>query len=398
MEHRKKYLSLDDILADEDFKLIEEPIKAITSTPITADERLVASFQSILDFYEKHLREPKNTGEMQERLLASRLKSIRENTEKINQLRKYDRFRILEIQEELPEINSLDDILSLDNFGLIEADTLGIFDLKHVSLPEKNRAESDFVARRKPCLDFEQFEYLFKQIQQDLKAGKRKLVDFRQRNLQEKNFYVHNGVLFYLEQINITTKEHYRADGTRVREDGRTRCIFENGTESNMLKRSVEKLLYENGKAVTENSEETAQTFSEKDVFSGYIYILKSLSQKPEITQYTDLYKIGFTSDTVENRIKNAKNDATFLMDEVQIVRTFQCANMNTQKLEQILHRFFGKACLEIAIFDEKGGMYNPREWFVAPIEIIEEAINLIIKGSIMTYRYDVHQKRIYQR
>ena len=106
MENRKKYLSLDDILADDDFNLIEEPIKAITSTPITADERLVTSFQNILDFYEKNLREPQNTGEMQERLLASRLKSIRENTEKITQLRKYDRFGILDIQEEeLPKIS-----------------------------------------------------------------------------------------------------------------------------------------------------------------------------------------------------------------------------------------------------------------------------------------------------
>lgn len=399
MENRKKYLSLDDILADDDFNLIEEPIKAITSTPITADERLVTSFQNILDFYEKNLREPQNTGEMQERLLASRLKSIRENTEKITQLRKYDRFGILDIQEEeLPEINSLDDILSLDNFGLIEEDTLGIFDLKHVSLPDKSRAESDFVARRKPCLDFNKFEPLFVQVQKDLREGKRKMVDFSQRNLQEGAFYVHNGVIFYLEKINITTKEHYKPDGTRVREDGRTRCIFENGTESNMLKRSVEKILYENGKVITENVDDTANFFNEHDMFSGYIYVLKSMSKKPEVASISDLYKIGFTSDSVENRIKNAKNDPTFLMDEVQIVRTYKCANFNSQKLEQLVHKFLGEVCLDLNIFDSNGISYSPREWFVAPIEVIEEAISLIINNSILEYQYDFKMRKIVKR
>ena len=49
------------------------------------------------------------------------------------------------------------------------------------------------------------------------------------------------GYLFLLESITYERDDHYKEDGTRVRKDGRTRCIFENGTESNILKRSVDK-------------------------------------------------------------------------------------------------------------------------------------------------------------
>ena len=98
-------------------------------------------------------------------------------------------------------------------------------------------------------------------------------------NLREGAYYVHNGVLFLLEEIQITKKEHYREDGTRVREDGRTRCIFENGTVSNMLKRSVEKILYANGQVVSENIEKVNEKFIEKfsnitdeDEEAGFIY------------------------------------------------------------------------------------------------------------------------------
>ncbi|MEX2594694.1 MAG: hypothetical protein WD426_18135 [Anditalea sp.] len=83
--------------------------------------------------------------------------------------------------------------------------------------------------------------------------------------------------------MEITRKTHYKPDGIRVREDGRTRCIFENGTQSNMLKRSVEKILYANGKAVTENFEKVNEGFAEtfgiitdEDQEAGFIYLIKS--------------------------------------------------------------------------------------------------------------------------
>ena len=84
-------------------------------------------------------------------------------------------------------------------------------------------------------------------MQDDLSYGRRKLIDFKLSTLREGNYYVHNGLLFYLESIQFDREDHYKEDGTRVRKDGRTRCIFENGTESNILMRSVEKIFTRTG-------------------------------------------------------------------------------------------------------------------------------------------------------
>ena len=204
-------------------------------------------------------------------------------------------------------------------------------------------------------------------------------------------------MVFLLEEINILRQEYYREDGTRVREDGRTRCIFENATESNMLKRSVERILYANGKAITENADKVAEELNQRanditknDKETGFIYVLKSRSEKPAIRDIENLYKIGFSKGSVEERIKNAKEESTYLMAEVRIIQTYQCYNMNPQKLEQLLHNFFGLTCLNVDIFDSEDNRYTPREWFIAPLPIIEQAVEMIISGRIVGYRYDM--------
>jgi len=224
-------------------------------------------------------------------------------------------------------------------------------------------------------------------------------------NLREGAFYVHNGILFLIEKIEITHKEHYKEDGTRVREDGRTRCIFENGTESNMLKRSVEKILYANGQVVSENADKVNESFLEKfgnitdeDQEAGFIYILKSKSEKKEIREIHNLYKIGYSKTTVEERIKNAFQEPTYLMADVRIVMAYKCFNMNPQKLEQLLHNFFGNSCLNIDIIDKNGNRHTPREWFIAPLDIIEQVIQFIISGEIVKYKYDSVNEVIVER
>lgn len=226
---------------------------------------------------------------------------MRENPVKVEILNVHDKYGLL--KHEKKQINSLDDILNDDVLGLLGDDSQGLFDLKHVTVSDKERAEADFVARRKPCKDFFKYEQLFKDVQNDISTGKRKLISFKEDNLVEGNFYVHNGVLLLLEKINFTQEETYRDDGTRVRKDGRTRCVFENGTESNMLYRSLAKVLYVNGEVLTKNADEVnykfAETFStvnEEDVAAGFIYILKSKSEKQEIKEIQNLYKIGFST------------------------------------------------------------------------------------------------------
>lgn len=397
---------LDEIFNNDPLGLLN--VKPKKSNTRNADERLLASFQEINDFVANNSKEPEpNPSNISEYQLYSRLKSMRGDIEKVEQLKPHDIHNLLpeiEISQvnepkaeynKPKEISSLDDILGDDSLDILGGDDAGLFDFKHTP-KDYERAQADFIARRKPCKDFDKYEQLLKDVQKDLSDGKRKLIDFKQDNLQEKAFYVHNGVLFYLEEINISHKEYYKEDGTRVREDGRTRCIFENGTESNMLKRSVEKILYANGRVVTENIDKVNEGFIEsfssitdEDEEVGYIYVLKSKSTDERVSSIQDLYKVGYSKTDVEERIKNAEKEPTYLMAPVRIKGAWKCYNMNPQKLEQLLHNFFGNSCLEIDVFDEKGKRHTPREWFIAPFEVIEQAIELIINGKIVNYKYD---------
>ncbi|GAF05570.1 GIY-YIG nuclease family protein [Saccharicrinis fermentans] len=397
---------LDEIFSNDPLGLLN--VKPKKSNARTADERLLANFQEINDFVKNNSKEPEpNPSNISEYQLYSRLKSLREDLEKVELLKLHDTYNLLpdvainqvnESQGEYnkpKEINSIEDLFGDDSLNILGGDDAGLFDFKHTP-KDYERAHADFIARRKTCKDFGKYEQLLKDVQKDLAEGKRKLIDFKQDNLQEMAFYVHNGVLFYLEKINISHKEHYKEDGTRVREDGRTRCIFENGTESNMLKRSVEKILYANGRVVTENIDkvnegflESFSTITEEDEEAGYIYVLMSKSTDERISAIQELFKVGYSKTDVEERIKNAEKEPTYLMAPVRIKGAWKCFNMNPQKLEQLLHNFFGNSCLEIDVFDEKGKRHTPREWFIAPFEVIEQAIELIINGKIVKYRYD---------
>lgn len=402
MQQTEKDRILDEIFNSDSLGLLK--IQPKTSSVRNADERLIASFQEIVDFYvQNNNQEPTpNPNNIAEYQLYSRLKNLRENEEKILALASVDKYNLLQSVKQ--EINSIEDIFNDSTFNLLSTESEGLFDFKHTP-KEYERASAEFVARRKPCKDFEKYEPLFNEIQKDLASNKRKLIDFAQRNLVEGSYYVHNGVLFLLEKINITQKEHYKSDGTRVREDGRTRCIFENGTESNMLKRSVEKILYANGKVVTENIDKVNDGFIEsfssvtkEDEETGYIYVLKSKSTDNRITSIHNLYKIGYSKTEVTERIKNAEKEPTYLMAPVDYVAGWKCFNMNPQKFEQLIHNFFGNSCLDVDVFDEKGKRYAPREWFIAPIEVIEQAIELIISGKVTNYKYDAENLTIIKR
>ena len=391
---------LDAIFNNDEFDILN--VKSKSYGIKTTDERLIASFNEVNDFVEKYKREPQpNPSNISEYQLYTRLKGIRENPEKREQLKEVDTNNILDF--EVKEINSIDDILNDEAFDLFDDDT-DLFDFKHTPKPD-DRVATDFVARRKPLKDFDKYEHLFKAIQNDLANGKRKLVDFKMGNLREGAYYVHNGILFLLEEINMTTEEHYREDGTRVREDGRTKCIFENGTVSNMRKRSVEKILYANGQVVSENRDKVNQSFIEKfsditdeDEEAGFIYVLSSKSKDEKIASIENLFKIGYSKVDVLERIKNAEKEPTYLMAKVKIEDAWKCYNMNPQKLEQLLHNFFGSSCLNIDIFDENKIRHTPREWFIAPLDVIEQAIQMIINGEIVKYRYDVEDKEIIKR
>jgi hypothetical protein len=250
----------------------------------------------------------------------------------------------------------------------------------------------DYIAQRESCRDFDQFEGAFKACHQDLRNGKRQLLQFaNEQQIQQGQFFVLKGIMAYVAAVGEKEKK-----GGKV--NARLRCIFENGTESAMLLRSLATELYKDGRRVTEHEDkliDELEGIKKEDSQTGYIYVLKSLSSQPGIADQTDLYKIGYSSSSVEERIKNAKDEPTYLMAPVKIVTSFECYNLNPQKLELILHKFFGQVCLEVDVFDQNGKRYTPREWFIAPITVIEEAIRLVITGEIVGFKYDKEERLI---
>lgn len=395
MSSNKKKISLDDIFNDDAFGLLDLTVKA--SSVKTADQRLIDSFEGINAFIDKNGREP-NTSSMSEYSLLAQLKSIRENEEQKIALKPYDRHNLLG-EVTIPK-TTIEDILNDDELGLLETDSdLSIFKFKHIS-KESEREKADFVALRKPLKEdeFKPYEAIFQKVHKEIKEGKRQIKPFHniEKNLHVGNFYLIDGVMLYLKEAKLEKIVHDTKSGNRERIEGRTFTIFENGTYSNMLYRSLGKQIQKSGKLITNTQEGiknelyvNAGMVKEDDITTGWIYVLKSKSNHPEISGIKNLHKIGFSSTSLDERIKNAKNEATYLYADVIKVSSYACYNRNADKLERLLHRFFAEACLNVDIEIINGKRITPREWFVVPFEEIERAIELIINEQIVNYKYD---------
>jgi hypothetical protein len=186
--------------------------------------------------------------------------------------------------------------------------------------------------------------------------------------------------------------------------DARLYCVYENGTESHLLLRSLAGSLWkdENGRQVVDVKQmalfDESTRVTAEDEATGFIYILRSLSDDPQIKGIKDLYKIGYSTQPVQERIKNAAQDPTYLMADVRVITEFETFNLNPQKLELLLHRFFAAACLNLDVFDSEGKRHTPREWFIVPLPIIEAAVRLLRSGEIVNYRYDNQREEIVGR
>ena len=292
----------DDLLKlieDDDLGLLN--VKPKQSAVATADERLIASFTQINQFVSENGREPQSGKGIQEHQLYARLKGIRESNDKMQALAYLDEHGLLSVPRK--EITSIDDIFDDDDLGILGNDAEEIFTLRHVS---KETTMPDYVASRKPCKDFEAFEAKFIQCQADLSSGKRKLWPFKnEQQIQKGYFFVLKGILLYVAEVG-------EVEINNGKKNARLRCIFENGTESDMLLRSLSAELYKDGRRVTEHEDHLLDGFSDipdEDKETGFIYVLRSLSDRPEINEVENLYKIGFSTIPVEQRIKNAANE-----------------------------------------------------------------------------------------
>ena len=382
-----------DIFSDDPLGLLNVQQNEEKKERTSSENRLIESFEEINQFFEEHGREPKVGSDIEEFMLASRLQGIRNNPAKVKILLPFDFYDLLRCEES--KSVTVEDILGDDPMNLLLADEDdGIYNITHVK--KVDRIRPDYVSRRTKCKDFESYETLFQTVHDDLKAGRRKLVEFKEENLKEGKFFVLRGILLFLEKSDNKDSTFEFESGTRIRTDGRTRCIFDNGTESTMLYRSLYKALLQDGFEVSDYQEESIQKdISADDKQNGYIYVLASKSTNPQIRAVDDLYKIGCCSGAVSDRIKNAANEPTYLLSEVKIVLTARCYNINVFQLEGAIHDFFSKSNVSFEVIDRDGNIHHPKEWFVAPIAIIEEAINLIVNDDITKYTYNPEMKLI---
>ena len=261
------------------------------------------------------------------------------------------------------------------------------------------KKKADYVAQRKLCENFEAYKPLFDKVHQELKVGKRSLVKINKTaTLAAGRYYYVSGQMLLLEKIGELKKS------SNFLPDARTRCIYENGTESDILLQTLRKSVVGDGYAISELQEETeSQFFNNSDIASddkvtGYIYVLSSLSDNPDIKTEKNLYKIGFTTDRVEDRIANAEKEPTYLMAPVKIVASYKVVNMNSQKFEDLVHQLLKPVQFQVSVFDNEGIEHQPQEWFIVPLPVVDVIIQKIMDGSIVGYTYNPQMECLEKR
>lgn len=357
---------------------------------VTANDRLERAFLEIVEFRRSHGRIPDSqTRDIAERKLGARLDGILASEEKIASLKDLDEFGLLEVPD-APA--SIDDLLEGDAFDLL-GDESGLLDVS--DLPVRRQVyDNDAAAQRKKSEDFDQFEPLFVQKHAELREGASRLLPFPGRqNIVEGAFFVLNGVMLFVAEVG---EPEYIASTIRTNRRERLRVVFENGTESSMYRQSLSIRLTE-GDGQIVGPADVPEVLAD-DELSGYIYVLRSLSDDPQIASIKDLYKIGFSRGVVEKRIKNAQRSPTYLMAPVETVASYRTYNLRASALENLLHRVFAEVRLDLTQIDRKGQDYDPSEWFVVPLPVIDQAINLIISGEITGYEYDLLSRSLKAR
>jgi hypothetical protein len=385
-----------DKFTDDDSALLEElgiEVEAKNKGIHTSlEERIIAGFEEIENFIDVNGRLPQHGEENDifERIYAIRLEKIRSSNECINLLEKIDKTGLLKSQTKSDYLadNNLDDAALLAELGVNSSYKTDLTTLKHVK-PTLEKKAAEEIGRRSVCEDFVSFKNLFIQIQADLKSGIRKTFRFKEdASVNKGEYFILGGQIAFIAEVGELTQDAFS------KWDGRLRIIFDNGTESNILMRSLQKALYkdEGGRRISDPDAGPlfGSIVADEDTGSGTIYVLRSKSELPEIKSNANLlHKIGVTGNDVEKRIGNPRIDPTFLMADVEIIATYELYNINRKKLENLLHLFFDNARLNISITDRFGNPTFPREWFLVPLFIIDEVVNKIKDGTVSEYRFD---------
>jgi hypothetical protein len=355
------------------------------------EERVIAGFEEIQRFVDEHGHEPQHgqDNDIFERLYAVRLDQIRKQEVCRAIVSPIDHQGLLKGEASTSTNNEV----SIDDDELLaELEGIGVkpelSDLRHVRSTAEIKAAEE-IANREKCEDFESFKPLLQKAKNEIAEGVRQTRPFgKEVSVEIGNFFILNGQLVFVAEVGEEIKAPNGAN------DARLRVIFDNGTESNLLRRSLQRALYkdEAGRRVTDPDAGPlfSDTSQDDDIESGTIYVLRSLSDHPYIAEHRQLmHKIGVTGGKIETRINNAENEATYLLAGVEVVASYKLFGINRTKLENLFHRLFAPAQLDLVIHDRFGHPVKPKEWFLVPLQVIDEAVKRIRDGSITDVVYD---------
>jgi len=355
------------------------------------EERIIAGFEEIQRFGETHGRAPQHGEDRDifERIFAVRLDRLRALEDCRSLLVPLDRQGLLAGAATAlsAPVQTLDDDELLAELEGVEG-TSDITELRHVRTAADKRAAEE-IANREECEDFDKFKPLFEKVKREIAEDARQTRPFELKaEIRPGAWFIVGGQLAYVADMGETFSN---AQG---KTDARLRVIFDNGTQSNLLLRSLQRALHkdEAGRRITDPSAGPlfAGESEDGDLASGTIYVLRSKSDNPAVAAHREvLHKIGVTGGDAAKRIANAKLDPTFLLADVEVVATYKLSNVNRTKLENLIHRIFDPARLKIEIKDRFGNPVIPREWFLVPLFVIDEAVDRIKNRTITDYEYD---------
>lgn len=384
-------------ITDDDLALLGELGVEADAAPTggrsAREQRIIAGFEEVERFVQEHGRTPEHREKRDifERIYAVRLDSIRRSAECREVLKELDTHGLLTGEEEVESARVREepsDTELLAELGVEASPTNDVTRLVHVRSREEIKAAEE-IAQRNPCKDFDQFRALFEKVQAELEAGERQTLKYGENAEVKKNdLFILDGQKVIVADLGESFVSEYG------RPDCRLRVVYDNGTESDLLVRSLQRALNKDKASRRITDPDFGPLFSdeeeEDDLPTGSIYVLRSKSEHPFVAENRSvIHKIGVTGGDVKSRIASAKKDATYLLADVEVVATFKLANISRKRLEVLLHKFFAAARLDFELKDRFGFQVAPREWFLIPLPVVEETVQKLIDGTIGNYRYD---------
>ena len=356
------------------------------------EESIIAGFEEIQKFVHEHGRKPQHglENDIFERIYALRLERLNELEEAKKLLNNLDHQKLIDVTESKKLEKKSSSVNQLLSALGVEPEEKSLQELKFVRTSAERKTAEE-IAKGQLCKDFDEFKPIFEKVQSELDSGIRTTVRFgRDVEINKGDFYILGGIKAYVADVGERFVHEYG------REDSRLRVIYDNGKESNLYIRSFQKVLWADDAGRRITNPDLGPLFTdaldENDQASGVIYVLRSKCQHPEILKNREIiHKIGFTTGDVERRIADASNQPTYLLSDVEIVATYELYNLNAGKMENIIHRIFSNAKLDIELKDRFGKPFKPREWFLVPLPVIREAIQKIKDGTISNYLYNVN-------